>query len=266
MLDVCDAQSVAAAFQAVAPSVVIHCAAYGVNYTDQDFGRALEVNVHGALRVLSAAARSGIQRFVHVGSAVEYGSHDGAIGEDAALNPTAIYGATKAAATILLRERAKALEVPLLVVRPFGIWGPGEGMDHLTPQIITACMQRMPLRLTSCEVLRDYSYVEDMADDILSLALTHLDVDGMVVNLGAGRGVVLRDFVLSIASALGGADLMQFGSLPYRPTEMRSLVADTTRARQLLGRRESTPVAEGVRRMVIPMSCPTRAATPRHIS
>lgn len=249
LLDVCDGESVDAAFRATQPSIVIHCAAYGVNYADQDFERALEVNVRGSLRVLAAAARYGVRRFVHVGSAFEYGNHGGPIREDAQLNPTAMYGSTKAAATILLCERAKALGVPLLVVRPFGIWGPGQGAHHLIPQVIAACCARSPLKLTPCEVIRDYTYVDDMADDILSLALTCATSE-LIVNLGTGVAVVLRDFVLAVAGILDGAHLMQFGALPYRRTEMQSVVADVARLRHLVGRRAATSLLEGVRRMV----------------
>jgi len=249
-LDVCDSASVDAAFRAASPSVVIHCAAYGVNYSDQDPGRALEVNVHGSLSVLTAAARHDVQRFIHVGSCFEYGVRADPISEDAALNPTAIYGATKAAATTLMRERAQSLGIPIVVVRPFGIWGPGEAPYRLVPQVIRACLNRSPLKLTPCEVLRDLSYVEDIAAGILALSVAREVESGTIVNIGTGSGVLLRDFVRSVAAQLGGEDLMLFGALPYRPTEMPSLVADVTRLRRLLGDRPETALAVGVQRML----------------
>lgn len=260
-LDVCDAASVEAAFHAVLPSFVIHCAAYGVNYADQDSGSALAVNVHGALCVLSAAARYGVQRFVHIGSCFEYGSHTGFISEDAPLIPTAIYGATKAAATLLVKERAHALGVPLVVARPFGTWGSGEAAYRLIPQVVDACVSRTPLKLTACEVIRDYTYVEDMAANILALTLTQDIVTGTIVNIGTGQSLILRDFVISIARLLKGEDLMQFGALPYRPTEMPSLVADVRRMHQLLGKRSQTPLAEGLRRMIVCDELGDRALT-----
>lgn len=250
-LDVCDAASVDAAFRAVQPSVVVHCAAYGVNYTDQDFDSALAVNVHGALRVLAGAAHYGVRQFVHVGSCFEYGSRPGPISEEAVLAPTALYGATKAAATLLLIDRGCALRVPLVIARPFGMWGPGEAAHRLVPQIIAACTGRTSLKLTRCEVVRDYTYVEDMAANILALALTLRVPPGTIVNIGTGQGILLRDFVLSIARLLDGEGLMQFGALPYRVTEMQSLVADVTRMRELLGSGPVTPLDEGVRRTAV---------------
>jgi nucleoside-diphosphate-sugar epimerase len=249
-LDICNVQNVDTAFREVRPSFVIHCAAYGVNYAEQDPNAALAVNVHGTLSLLEAAARHGAKRFVHIGSCFEYGSHPGRISEDAPLNPTAIYGATKAAATILLRERAHALGVLLVIARPFAIWGPGEAKYRVIPQVITACINQSALKLTSCEVLRDYMYIEDVAESILALTTVPKIPSGTVVNIGTGNGVLLRDFVASVARHLGGQDLMQFGALPYRPTEMPSLVADTTRMQQLLGEGARTSVEEGLRRMM----------------
>lgn len=250
-MDVCDADSLDAAFGIASPSFVIHCASYGVNYADQDPDRALAVNMSGSLRLLVAAARYGVRRFVHIGSCFEYGHRDGLISEEASLNPTAIYGATKAAASLLLRERARALGVNLILARPFGMWGPREPAFRLIPQVIAACIARYPLKLTSCEVVRDYTYVEDMADRIVTLSLLPDIETGTIVNVGSGQGVVLREFVLSVARILDGEALMRFGELPHRPTEMASLVADTHRLRSLLGERHQTSLAEGVRRMAV---------------
>jgi nucleoside-diphosphate-sugar epimerase len=247
-LDVCDAQVVHEVFQAARPTVIIHCAAYGVNYADQDTASALAVNVQGSLKVLAAAAACGVRRFVHVGSCFEYGSYPEPVDEQAFLNPTAIYGASKAAATILMRERATAFGVPLLVARPFAMWGPGEAVHRLIPQVITSCARGTPLKLTRCEVVRDYTYVEDMAARILALAFAADVPIGTIVNVGSGRGIVLRDFVLEIARLFGGERLMQFGALEYRPTEMPSLIANVSRLREFIGEQSTTSLTQGVQR------------------
>lgn len=249
-LDVCDPESVETALRDVLPSYVVHCAAYGVNYAEQDLDRALSVNVRGSLRVLEAAARHGVRRFIHLGSCFEYGSHAARIGEEAALNPTAVYGASKAAATLLMRERACALNMSLIVVRPFGTWGPGEAPHRLIPQVLQACIDRLPLKLTPCDVVRDYTYAEDLAACILRLLFIDDIPTGTIVNVGSGRSVVLRDFVLAIARMFYAEELMQFGALAHRPTEMSSLVADVSRLHDLVGELPRTSLAEGVRRTV----------------
>lgn len=250
-LDVCNPATVEAALSEVKPSVIIHCAAYGVNYAEQDWRRAFAVNVEGTLCVLEAAARHGARKFMYVGSCFEYGSRSGPISEEAPLKPTASYGATKAAATILASERARSLKLPLTVVRPFGMWGPDEPEFRIIPQVIRACKSRSPLKLTSCEVLRDYMYVGDVAEDILQLSEISDLEGGTIVNIASGEGGLLRDFVLSVARLLGGEGLMKFGELPYRPTEMPSLIADVRKLHRLIGAKSRMPIAEGVKRMIV---------------
>ena len=247
-LDVCSDDSIAAALRKASPSTIIHCAAYGLNYAQQDLWQALKVNVDGSLRLLVAAKRCGVRRFVHVGTCFEYGSYDVPIKEDFALNPTSLYGATKAAASVLMRERALALDMELLIVRPFSIWGPGDAPYHLVPQVIAACVNQTPLDLSPCEVVRDYMHVEDVADRILRLAL----VDGReervrMVNVGSGRGQLLKAFVTELARELGGEMLMKFGAVPYRPGEMRALVADTSRLQALISDRSTVSLRRAVR-------------------
>ena len=249
VLDVTDERSVSEGMTAARPTHVVHCAAYGVNAAQQDVAAALDVNLHGSLRLLHAAAKVGVKRFVHLGSGFEYGDKPGRIEEDAAPEPTTIYGSTKAAAAILLRERAAALGIETVILRPFGLWGPLEPAHRLVPQIIAACHARRPLDLTACEQVRDYTFVTDMAGWIARIALTEGTLPFDVINLGSGSEVVLKDFVRRIARALGGEELMRFEALPYRPREMRSLVADTKRAEVVLGRLELTPIEEGLQQM-----------------
>ncbi len=102
-----------------------------------------------------------------------------------------------------MRERAKALGVHLIVARPFGIWGPHEPSHRLVPQIVNACLEGVALKLTPCDIIRDYTYVEDMADYNCRLTYATGVESGAVVNLGSGKAIVLRDFVLDVARELG---------------------------------------------------------------
>jgi nucleoside-diphosphate-sugar epimerase len=246
-LDVCSADSVLTALRDASPSIIIHCAAYGLNYAQQDLWQALAVNVDGTLVLLETAKRCGVRRFVHVGTCFEYGSYDVPIREDFALKPTGIYGATKAAASVLMQERARALDMELLIVRPFSIWGPGDAPYHLIPQVIAACVNHVPLDLSPCQVVRDYMYVEEVADRILRLAMLDGRADQQrVVNVGSGQGRLLRTFISELAKELGGERLMNFGAIPYRPTEMQALVADTSRLKATVPEHLTVPLRRGV--------------------
>lgn len=86
-----------------------------------------EVNLRGTERLLEAAARHGVRRFVHTSTVGVHGhvEHPPA-DETAPLAPGDIYQQTKAAAEMLAFEYHRARGVPVAVVRPGAIYGPGE--------------------------------------------------------------------------------------------------------------------------------------------
>lgn len=86
-----------------------------------------EVNVVGSQRLLEAAARHGVRRFVHTSTVGVHGhvEHPPA-DETAPLAPGDIYQATKAEAETLAFEYHRKRGVPVAVVRPGAIYGPGE--------------------------------------------------------------------------------------------------------------------------------------------
>ena len=86
-----------------------------------------EVNVLGSQRLLEAAARHGVRRFVHTATVGVHGhvEHPPA-DETAPLAPGDIYQATKAEAETLAFEYHRKRGVPVAVVRPGAIYGPGE--------------------------------------------------------------------------------------------------------------------------------------------
>ena len=86
-----------------------------------------EVNVLGSERLLEAAARHGVRRFVHTSTVGVHGhvEHPPA-DETAPLAPGDVYQATKAEAETLAFEYHRKRGVPVAVVRPGAIYGPGE--------------------------------------------------------------------------------------------------------------------------------------------
>ncbi len=248
--DLTDRSAIDRALEAIRPDQVVNCAAYGVDYSDRDAGTAMEVNIRGALDLYESACHYGVRRVLQVGSCFEYGSRPHRIAESEPLRPFGPYGLSKAAASLLLLERSRDLGVPVLIARPFGMWGPGEGGHRLVPQVVRACRERTELDLTPCDVVRDYSYVGDIARDLVSLLELESWISMSTINLGSGHALLLRDFVEQIASEFGGTELMLFGRLPHRPNEIQRLVANVDLLRQTVGQTSATSLAEGLRRVI----------------
>jgi dihydroflavonol-4-reductase len=105
---------------------VVHVAAvYRTAGHSDDYYR--EVNVRGTERLLEAAARHGVSRFVHTSTVGVHGHvEQPPADETAPLAPGDIYQQTKAEAEALALGYHRTRGVPVTVVRPGAIYGPGE--------------------------------------------------------------------------------------------------------------------------------------------
>jgi dihydroflavonol-4-reductase len=106
--------------------VVVHVAAvYRTAGHPDSYYR--EVNVVGTERLLEAAARQGVRRFVHTSTVGVHGHVEHPPADEAApFAPGDIYQATKAEAETLALDFHRRRGVPVAVVRPGAIYGPGE--------------------------------------------------------------------------------------------------------------------------------------------
>ena len=86
-----------------------------------------EVNVVGTERLLEAAAGQGVRRFVHTSTVGVHGHVERPpADENAPIAPGDIYQATKAEAEALALDFHRKRGLPVAVVRPGAIYGPGE--------------------------------------------------------------------------------------------------------------------------------------------
>jgi nucleoside-diphosphate-sugar epimerase len=122
--DLADAAAVARLVRG--QDAVLHVAAvYRTAGHPDDYYR--EVNVRGTGRLLEAAARHGVRRFVHTSTVGVHGHvANPPADESAPFAPGDIYQETKAEAEALAFDYHRRRGVPVTVVRPGAIYGPGE--------------------------------------------------------------------------------------------------------------------------------------------
>ncbi len=86
-----------------------------------------EINVGGTRRLLDAAGAAGVQRFVHTSTVGVHGDVQTVpADEDSPFAPADIYQVTKVEAERLALELGRERGLPVVVLRPGAIYGPGE--------------------------------------------------------------------------------------------------------------------------------------------
>ena len=188
-----------------------------------------------------------LRRVIVTGSAEEYGVRGGILKEDDPPSaPLSAYGAAKCAARELARAWSQASRIPVLWLRPFVVYGAGQGGDMLVPYAVRSAAEKKRAEFTDGLQRRDLVHVSDLIDALARGAETGLD-GFHVVNIGTGREVVVRDVLNMIAEQMGAAGLFAIGARPRRAGEPDVQVADCARAATLLGWRARVEWQEGIR-------------------
>lgn len=248
-LDVCDSSAVGSHVRCFAPEFVFHLASEGVSQT-VPLDQLRRSNVAGTENLVVALSRLPIApRVVLLGSGFEYAAKDGLLSEADRVAPFSDYGVSKAEACARARQKRGGL--PVAWVRLFNVYGPGESTARLLPYLASRAAEGLPVEVTPAEQLRDFAYVDDVAEGLLRLALSLPEQPAWeVCNFGSGRGVRLRDFIEEGVAALRERGLrpdVRFGAKPYRPGEPMMYLPDISKLRERLHWSPPTSLAQGVR-------------------
>jgi dolichol-phosphate mannosyltransferase len=263
--DLADADGVTAAVVRVRPEWIFHLAAHGAYPTETDVRRMIAVNVTGTVNLVEAALQTGFAAFVHTGSSSEYGFKDHAPAETEWLEPNSDYAVTKAAATHHCRLTARRLDVPIVTLRLYSVFGPFEEPTRLLPTLVRRGLAGTLPPLVDPDVARDFVYVDDVVDACLLAATRPGQERGAVYNVGTGVQTTVRDVVDVARCVLGLAAEPVWGSMPDRAWDTWVWIADPTRIRAALGWHPRVGVEDGFRRLVAwyQMTAPASDATGR---
>ena len=254
--DLTDAEQVARVLTEHGVDTVFHLAAETIVGTVQASPvQGFESNVRGTWTLLQACREQGIERVVFASSDKAYGAHDELpYREDFALQPTAPYEASKAAADLIARSYWHSYGLPVAVTRFANIYGGGDlNFSRLIPEAVSAAIQgRAPVLRSDGSPERDFLYVEDAASAYLAIAdgLDRDDVRGEAFNAGGGRSYRVGDVVAKIAELSGTgveADIRGEGN---PAGEIDRQYVDPSKLRERLGWEPAVALQEGLRRTI----------------
>jgi UDP-glucose 4-epimerase len=239
---------------------VLHCAArslVGESVVNPAF--YYRENVAGGVAFVEAIREAGVRRVVFSSTAAVYGTPAVVpILEDSVLAPINPYGETKRTFEGILRWYAAAYGIRSVCLRYFNVAGAstanGEVHDpetHLIPNVLRAVEGGPELAVFGTDYptpdgtcVRDYLHVEDLARaHVLALEATAGDdlrttkaeggAAALAINLGNGGGFSVREVIAAAETATGLPVPLFYG--PRRAGDPPALVADATRAREVLG-------------------------------
>jgi len=234
--------------------VVYHQAAIRITQCAAEPRLALEVLVDATYNVLEEAQRAGVKKVLAASSASVYGLADEfpTPERQAPYTNRTIYGAAKAFNEGLLRSFHEMYGLDYVALRPFNVYGPRMDAHGAYTEVMIRWMERIadgrpPVIFGDGTQTMDFVYVEDVARAYILAA--RADVTDEVCNVASGVETSLSDLARALLKVMGSSLEPEYG--PERKVNaVRRRLADTSKARRLLGFEAKVALEEGLRRLV----------------
>jgi len=248
--DMNDAAALKAAVAAARPEIVFNSAMVAGHPSEGSEREAmLRVSFLGTMNLLEASWAGGAERFIQLGSSLEYGPSAEPLREQDPPEPPSFRGAAKAAATLLCRQFARERSWSLAVLRLFSVYGPWEKATRFIPSAIRAALTGAELPLTPPGIRRDFIFVEDAVEGCLLAAGAEIP-PGEVINVGTGEEHANEEVVALVERATGRTIRIRAGGHPVRLSDPEHAAADIRRARERLGWEPRHSLLDGVEKTI----------------
>jgi nucleoside-diphosphate-sugar epimerase len=160
----------------------------------------MRVNADGARRLAQAAAAAGVRRLLLMSSVSVYGQPTAQpVTESHPTSPDNAYAVSKLEGERRVRAALAGTHVEPVVLRPPGVYGPGNPGNFL--RLMRWIDAGYPLPIAALQTRRSFVYVLNLADAVLA-CLRETAAAGRTYNVCDGPPANLPDLLRKIASAL----------------------------------------------------------------
>lgn len=211
---------------------VFHLAAY--NHVGKSFNHvseAIETNCLGTTNLLETLTN--YEKFLYVSTSEVYGFQKTiSFIETQYPHPQSPYSVGKYAGELYSLMKQRQYNLPILVVRPFNVFGPYQSNRAIIPELIEKCLQNVPIDLTKGLQTREFNYINNVVEGMILAAKSK--IIGEIINIGCGKDISIRNLANLIHRKTNSTSKLKFGSLETRSNEIWKMKSDSTKAKKML--------------------------------
>ena len=167
------------------PDYIFHLASFGNHYNQTDEEEIFETNIGLTFNIMEAVKHMPLKGFINF-------STSGHV-----LECDSFYGATKMAGEYLARAFVKKYNIPIVNIRPYSVYGPGEADFRFIPTIIRKGIKGEEIEVT--EGVHDWIYIDDFITGVITVMDNVGTLKGQSIDIGTG-GQYSNEDVLEILS------------------------------------------------------------------
>ncbi len=249
-VDLLQQQALQKCLERTRPTAILHLAGrHGRNISSLEFERC---HVEATLNLLQAAS-PGLERWISVGSAAEYGLTpcDDRWQETSLCTPQSDYGRSKLKQTQAIQDYCQANSIPWVVFRAFNVFGPHQRPGLLIPDTLARLRSQSPQSTEKIEVNSGHDVRDFVPVDLLCQILLGLIQNKEAVwnyNVCSGQGTSVTQITSWLADELGfTCPIEQNPETSNHPPTFS--VGDPSRIQHQLGQKWSFDLEFEIRRL-----------------
>lgn len=258
--DIADKDGLFAQIKQFRPSHIVHLAAQaGVRHSIHAPYDYLHSNLTGFLNLLEAARQHTPAHLVFASTSSIYGAQTQTPFDESMSirTPLSLYSASKGANELMAHSYAHLYGIPSTALRFFTVYG-AWGRPDMAPILFgkAICSGQAIEVFNAGDMLRDFTHVDDIVRGILGALKappmpgtnTESSAPYAVYNLGAGKPVLLNDFIETIGRIADRRVLRHDKGM--QAGDMQATFADTSAARAAFGYEPQVALEQGITQLV----------------
>ena len=250
--DVLDLESMTEAMRGC--NAVIHAAGIaGIDTVVKNPVKTMQVNMLGTAKALAAAQEVGVDyRFIDFSTSEVFGSmafrsteKDETVAGSAG-EARWTYAVSKLACEHLAKAYHSEYNLPVVTVRPFNVYGPGQTGEGAIQIFISKALKNEPITIHGDGAqIRAWCYVDDFVDCILR-CLESDNAVGESFNIGNPRAVItILGLAQTVCRVLDSKSEINF--VPELSADIAIRIPSVTKSADLLGFRAQVDLDEGIK-------------------
>lgn len=252
--DILDAKKLSETVKDFKPNIVVHLAAVaGIDTVIKNPVKTMQVNMIGTYNLLEALKENmeGIERVIDFSTSEVFGSYAYKVEESSNTNLAPVgearwtYSVSKLAGEHLAHSYYKEYGMPVVTVRPFNIYGPGQVGEGAIHQFVIRAIKNEEIQIHGDgDQIRSWCYIEDFVQGIM-LCLEKKEAIGQAFNIGNPRATItigmLAELIKTVAKS--NSNIIR---VPKNYVDVELRIPSIDKAKELLGYSPEYDLSKGL--------------------
>ena len=234
----------------VIPDKVCHLASVaGVRYSIENPNLYVDVNINGFVNILEQCRKNNVKQLVYASSSSVYGLNTKIpFNEDDSIKTlNSPYATSKLAMEMYASTYYQLYKLKSIGLRFFTVYGPRGRPDMAPYKFLKAIMSENRFqKYGNGTSSRDYTYIDDIVNGIISSLDNSKDLGCEIINLGNSSPVTLNEFIQLCEKVVGKSSL--YDQLNDQLGDVPCTYADITKGNKLINYMPLTSLEDGLKK------------------